>query len=151
GYMAWSILTTTGKLHTGYKDSESNKELVLRDPSSGSRLRIARSDIEEQHEVGTLMPDGLAAAMSSEQRRDLIRFLLERGKNDDSSMEMLLAHSHVAASFPYDRAPLHPEEWPNWQHAVNRDRVYDFYAKEAEYFRSLPHVPAMLPEFPGLD
>jgi azurin len=34
---------------------------------------------------------------------------------------------------------------------VNRDRVYDFYAKEAEYFLKKPNVPGLLPPFPGLD
>ena len=36
---------------------------------------MARADIEVRRDVGTLMPEGLAAAMSIEQRRDLVRFL----------------------------------------------------------------------------
>ena len=51
-------------------------------------------------------------------------------------------------TFAYDRAPLHPEDWPSWQHPVNRDRVYDFYAKEAEYFSKQPTVPPLLPAVP---
>ena len=47
--------------------------------------------------------------------------------------------------------PLQPELWPNWQQPVNRERIYDFYAKEAEYFRKQPPVPPLLPPFPGLD
>ena len=49
------------------------------------------------------------------------------------------------ASFTYDRAPLHPEDWPGWQAHVNRERLYDFYAKEAEYFGKQPSVPALAP------
>ena len=34
---------------------------------------------------------------------------------------------------------------------MNRDRIYDFYAKEADYFREQEVIPSLLPEFPGLD
>ena len=66
---------------------------------------------------------------------------------------MSLAHlaPHAPATFPFDRKPLQPELWPHWQDPVNRERVYDFYAKEAEYFRSQASVPMSLPQFPGLD
>src|SRR5262249_30017773 len=47
--------------------------------------------------------------------------------------------------------PLVPELRPSWQHPVNRDRVYDFYTKEADYFSRQPAVPPLLPPFPGLD
>jgi len=61
------------------------------------------------------------------------------------------AHIHAPAVFPVEGEPLHPEHWPNWQHAVNRDRLYDYYTKQAEYFRKQKPVPMLLPEFPGLD
>ena len=97
------------------------------------------------------MPEGLAASMTSDERRDLVRFLLDLGRPGQSAAGQLLAHSHTPATFSYDRAPLHPEDWPSWRHPVNRDRVYDFYAKEAEYFSKQPNVPALLPPYPGLD
>ena len=34
---------------------------------------------------------------------------------------------------------------------MNRERIYDYYAKEAEYFRKQSPVPLLLPPFPGLD
>ena len=52
--------------------------------------------------------------------------------------------------FTYDRAPIHPEESPNWQVPVNSDRLYDFYAKEAEHFLKHPDA-TFLPQYPGLD
>ena len=97
------------------------------------------------------MPEGLAEAMTPAQRRDLIRFLLDLGRSPDESADPLLGHGHAPAAFAYDRKPLRPEHWPHWEHPVNRDRVYDFYAKEAEHFRKRPTVPALLPPFPGLD
>src|SRR5262249_12666134 len=96
------------------------------------------------------MPDGLAEAMSPGQRQDLIRFLMELGLADGTAADRLMASTHQPASFPLDRAPLHPENWPSWQKSVNRDRLYDFYTKEAEHFRTRPGQ-ALLPEFPGLD
>src|SRR5258708_22790041 len=78
-YMAIAVVTTAGKILQGYKESETDKELVLREPGTKTTHRIAKREIEERREVGTLMPDGLAAPMSPEQRRDLIRFLLALG------------------------------------------------------------------------
>jgi hypothetical protein len=60
-------------------------------------------------------------------------------------------HSFSPAPFEFDRGPLMPEQWPNRSHPINRHRVYDFYTKEAEYFRRQPGRPSLLPEFPGLD
>ena len=150
GYRAISVATRDGKVHTGYKERENNNELVLKDPPTGNLIHLAKADIEEQTEIGTLMPDGLAEAMSAEQRRDLIRFLLELGTSGSTPPEKLLAHVTEAAKFVYNRAPLQPEYFPSWQAYVNRDRVYDFYVKEAEYFSKQPEQ-RLLPEFPGLD
>src|SRR5690606_7846520 len=61
------------------------------------------------------------------------------------------AHAHGPATFEYDRTPLEPEHWPNWQQFVNRDRIYDFYAKQADHFRRQRGRPAVLQEHPGLD
>jgi putative heme-binding domain-containing protein len=149
GYAATTVLCIDGRSITGYREREDDRMLVLRDPATGATTRLAKANIEERREIGTLMPDGLAAAMSSAQRRDVIRFLLEQGTAEGAGADALLTHRHVPATFAYERAPLHPELWPNWQHPVNRDRLYDFYAKEAEFFRQTP--ASLLPEFPGLD
>jgi azurin len=50
------------------------------------------------------------------------------------------------------KAPLEPRLWPDAGHFVNRDRVYDFYAKQADFFAGQSDVlDLILPEFPGLD
>ncbi|MBM4076365.1 MAG: heme-binding domain-containing protein, partial [Planctomycetes bacterium] len=96
------------------------------------------------------------ASMSRQQQIDLIRFLSELGKEGvltSSTMETLLKHAQFSgpARFPYDNRPLHPDRWPNAGHRINRDRIYDFYTKQAEYFRKQHPVPQLLMEFPGLD
>ena len=89
--------------------------------------------------------------MSLQERRDLIRFLMDLGKSGHAATSLAHLAPHAPATFPFDRKPLQPELWPHWQEPVNRERVYDFYAKEAEYFRSQSSVPMLLPQFPGLD
>lgn len=56
-----------------------------------------------------------------------------------------------AAEFKYEAAPLVPELWPNRSQPVNRERLYDFYLKQAQQFRQQTPAPELLPEFPGLD
>ena len=151
-YAAVVVATADGRMVQGYKQSETPTEIVLRDPSTGAHTRFARNDIEAVRVQGTLMPDGIAAALTSTQRRDLIRFLTELGNAPTPEMpDLRLTHGHAPAAFDYVRAPLHPEDWPNWQAHVNRDRLYDFYAKEADFFYKQSGTQLLLPEFPGLD
>ncbi len=49
------------------------------------------------------------------------------------------------------RAPLHPPDRPLHRHPVNRDRVYDFYAKQALHAMGRNSAPELLESFPGLD
>ena len=148
GYMAIAVATADGKVIQGYTLDETDERLALREAATGRRIEIARADIEEVREQGSLMPEGLAEAMTPPQRRDLIRFLLELGHSPDGSADPLLGHGHAPASFPYDRKPLRPEHWPHWEHPVNRERVYDFYAKEAEHFRKRCDRPPALAPLP---
>ncbi len=157
-YMVVSVLTEDGRQWQGYRllPQENEQEIVLRDPATNKITRIPREKVEWKTERGTLMPEGLTAAMSREQQLDLIRFLTSLGGKeslDQGLVDSILAHAHVhaPAEFPVDRKPLQPENWPHWQHHVNRDRIYDFYTKQAEFFRQQRPVPRLLAEFPGLD
>jgi putative heme-binding domain-containing protein len=151
GYSAITVATADGKIRQGYGQPEAGKDLVLRDPSTGEKVQIVKSDIESIRQDGTLMPDGLAAAMPPDDRRDLIRFLLDLGRPGGNAAGHLARHGQAAADFPYVRDPLYPEQWPSWRLPVNRERIYDFYAKEAEYFSKQASIPPLLPAFPGLD
>ena len=55
------------------------------------------------------------------------------------------------AKYIPERDPLEPANHPLWKAPVNRDRIYDFYAKEARDFAGVPEKPAAIPSFPGLD
>jgi putative heme-binding domain-containing protein len=148
-YVAWRFRTADGRTLQGYKRSETAEAIELFDPTTQRTESLAKAQIDEQQEAGTLMPDGLAAAMTDGQRRDLVRLLLELGHTTD--LENEVAAEGAPAEFAYDRAPLDKGAWLLWEHPVNRDRVYDFYRKEALFFRGKPNRPHLLPAFPGLD
>lgn len=159
-YAAHLVVTHDGHSHRGYVVRRDDKQLILRDPTRPKTAdkTFAISSIDFEQPIGTLMPDNLLAAMSRDQATDLFRFLIDVGTERgvpmaemNALLEHASVHSHGPATFPYDRKPLYPAEWPSWQANVNRDRLYDFYAKEADYFRTQPTTPPLLPAFPGLD
>ncbi|MGN6544797.1 MAG: DUF6797 domain-containing protein, partial [Aureliella sp.] len=155
-YHVFQALTADGQIVRGYKVSETDDELVLRDPSTAEETRLAKDDLEHIKSAPSVMPDGLSASLSHEQQVDLIAFLSDLGKYEQlrrEIVESVLEHAqpHEPASFAYGRRPLDPRAWPDWQENVNRDRLYDFYAKEAIAFQQRLEFEPLLPEFPGLD
>ncbi len=144
-FKAVAVVDVNGRTLQGVVKQETTAELVLTD-AAGKTHRVPKADIETRREVGSLMPAGLTAGLTPEQRRDLVRYLLDLGK-----AEGLEALSHEPAKFDYPRAPLRPEDWSNRAHPVNRDRVYDFYTREALHFRGRRPLPLLLPEWPGID
>ena len=108
GFTAFTIATADGKVRQGYKLGEIADRLEFRDPTSGERFQIAKTDIDVLRADGSLMPEGLAEAMSKDDRRDLVRFLLELGRPGGYSATTIMRHSHTLAEFPYDRRPFFP-------------------------------------------
>ncbi len=155
-FKAIAVLTVDGDVIRGYRNRETDDLLEIRDTTNGELRQIAQDDIEDVQEVGTLMPDGLLANFSVQDKADLIAFVADLGKHQKLSLEasqslLSHAHGHHPATFEMSRAPLQPEKWPSWQAHVNRDRIYDFYAKQARHFRDVHPRPSLLAEFPGLD
>ena len=155
-YKAIAVLNLDGRVVRGYKVNEDDSTLVLRDSATGKTISIKQTDIEAIKPVGSLMPVGLLATMSLQDKHDLISFLADLGKHEKVSLagiDALLSHSHGhhPESFTMSREPLEPERWPSWQANVNRDRLYDFYRKQARHFRNVTPRPKLLAEFPGLD
>ena len=164
-FKAHLLVTDEGQSHRGYIVRESKTEIVLRDPTKPAaeqQLTIPADAIDFRREVGTLMPDNLVASLNRGQLTDVLRLLIHQGKPNglstsqiDSVLHHTMAHMSGPASFSYEKKPLHPEHWPSWQHHVNRDRIYDFYGKQADHFRNLAAngkpVPPALIGYPGLD
>ncbi|QDT05036.1 Azurin precursor [Rubripirellula lacrimiformis] len=159
-HITWKILTTDGNIVTGFKHSSDDQAVVIRDTATNNLVTVVTDDIEQEMAGGSVMPDGLTAAMSPEQQLDLIRFMSELGRDGEPLSESIQqviqraqmhGHSHGPADFPLSNPPLRPANWQHATHTVNRDRAYDFYTKQAEYFRQQPHPPTLINAFPGLD
>ena len=163
-YEAHAILTIDGKALSGYVKPHGDDAIELHDPSrdADQQLIIPLRDIEAMRKTGTLMPENLLATYTYQQLFDLIRFVTELGTPQglplaeiEPVLQHALAHSHGPALFEITPEPLDKEANPYWQAEVNRDRFYDFYAKEAEHFRGKmlvgEQVPPVLMAFPGLD
>ena len=151
-----TVITADGASRRGYREREDDASLVLRDPASGARETVAKADIDIVEESGSMMPDGLMQSLHPRDRRDLVRFLADLGRHADLpaatvAAVVAAAHPTTPAAFEPDRAPLIPEAFPDWQLPVNRDRQFDFYAKEARWFRAICPTPPLLPQYPGLD
>jgi azurin/sugar phosphate isomerase/epimerase len=56
-----------------------------------------------------------------------------------------------AAEFKPDLPPLDKAQNSHWQEFVNRERVFDFYGKQALYFMKQKPLPELIPAFPGMD
>lgn len=55
------------------------------------------------------------------------------------------------APFKSNLKPLRPQDTQHWQEFVNRERVFDYYAKQALQFMKQKPLPELIPAFPGLD
>lgn len=55
------------------------------------------------------------------------------------------------AAFVPERAPLRPEMDPHGGHPVNRDRIFDFYAKQGIALANVTPKPVLISSYPGLD
>ncbi|MCA9262730.1 MAG: hypothetical protein KDA60_02730 [Planctomycetales bacterium] len=153
-FMQWTIVKADGSAVQGYRLTESADAITLRDPSTQVSHTIPRDEVDEEIETGTLMPDGLLAAMPIERQLDLIRLLTQLGRDPSLALDTFqatLTHAHKPVPFPVERRPLSEIASPYWQLPVNRDRIYDWYRKQAAHFQHQTHVPRLLAAFPGLD
>ncbi|MFM7205988.1 MAG: DUF6797 domain-containing protein [Planctomycetaceae bacterium] len=145
-----------GTSRRGVVDAEHEGTLRLRDPQTGEVEALPCSRIESRTDGGSSMPTEVIATLTEDERADLVRFLADLGRHEDLSAATaadLLAASHPPAplAFTPARRPLDPAAFADWQQPINRDRVYDFYAKEARHVRDLCPRPRLLPAYPGLD
>lgn len=62
-----------------------------------------------------------------------------------------VVESPAPVAFEPERAPLQPTSWPGWDAAVNRDRIFDYYAKQAQQFKKVKPTPELIASYPGLD
>jgi hypothetical protein len=78
-YHSLVVVTDDGKVHTGIKVGQNDKDLVLRG-ADDKTFAIPLASIEEQANGGSLMPEGLTETLTRNEVLDLVRFLSELGK-----------------------------------------------------------------------
>lgn len=154
------LTTSDGELISGYEKSELSTATVLaiQDPATRKLIQVDRTMIEEQANGLSLMPTGLVSSLSDQELADLVRFLVDLGKAESLDLPAIeaavrSANTHEPVSFPLTTKPLDPLNNPAWTESINRDRIYDFYTKQAIHFTSSPEArkATMLTAFPGLD
>ena len=154
-YQAYKIQTEDSQVLTGYVESPNASPLVFIDPATRTKQAIPRDAIEQMAPSGSLMPTGLFESLPLGQQADLLAFLMGLGNDpvDLSSLEaqIRLASTHEPAKFQWTNPPLVPEHYPNHTELVNRDRVYDWYTKQALHFAAMKNRPSWVEPFPGLD
>jgi putative heme-binding domain-containing protein len=80
GFMLTQITTKDGRTLQGYVADESADSVTLKDVAGHPGAPIAKADIASRGDSGTLMPEGLTAWLSEQQRLDLLRYLFGLGK-----------------------------------------------------------------------
>ena len=80
GFLLTQISTKDGMNHQGYKASETQDAITLKDLTGNPGAPILKSAIVARSDAGTLMPDGLTAGWSEQQHLDLFRYLFDLGK-----------------------------------------------------------------------
>ncbi|MFM7040988.1 MAG: DUF6797 domain-containing protein, partial [Planctomycetaceae bacterium] len=144
-HRALAVVDAAGRVIQGVVREDSADRLLLVD-ASGAVQAIEVAEIDERRDIGSLMPKGLLAGMSPVQRRDLVRYLIELGRTP--GLEQV---AHGPEPFAPPHAPLRPEAWPHAGHFVNRERVYEWYTRQALHFRGRDPLPVIVPEWPGID
>ena len=152
GYAAYTVATTDGKIRQGYKLAETPTEIVFRDPASARSV----PDRQERHRGD---PPGRDADARRADGRDVAGRAPRPGPVPARPRAGPAAPRPTPCAGIRTRRPssptIAPRSTPNSGRTgnipVNRDRIYEFYAKEAAYFSKQPSVPALLPPFPGLD
>ncbi len=75
GYKTWTIVTDSGRVHSGLITRETTDSLMLR-KSDLSEVRISRGSIEELREATTsVMPEGLYHRLTNQDLSDLLEYL----------------------------------------------------------------------------
>jgi putative heme-binding domain-containing protein len=103
-YHSLNVATKDGRLVSGIPIRQSDKELVLRD-AEDKEVSILVKNIELREQGGSLMPEGLADALTRAELVDLIRFLSELGKvGPNASSKARLVRRWQVLSNPIDDA-----------------------------------------------
>jgi putative heme-binding domain-containing protein len=155
-YKPYKIRLADGAVWSGYVHGELDASILqFIDPATRESKTLDRADVEQIVATASLMPAGLIESLTLQDQADLLRFLVDvgRGKLDMAKVEARVksASTHEPTRFAWTTGPVDPTARPNHREPVNRDRIYDFYTKQAIHFSGLEPRPTWIEEYPGLD
>ena len=75
GYQATTVTTKDGRILTGFADGQRGGLIRIRDIVSGNITTIRAAEVKSQNKTGSMMPQGLTAALTQQELRDLIKYL----------------------------------------------------------------------------
>ena len=79
-YEAATVTMKDGTVVTGFKQTETADAIGIRDMTTGVVRSIPRTETQKIQTGGTVMPDGLVAALNEQQLAHLIKYLSGLGK-----------------------------------------------------------------------
>ena len=151
-FKARAVTTVKGRIIQGYLVAETKDQITLKEATTQTNVVIPKGDIEESRDIGSLMPIGLFESMSETERADMVAFLLSLGGDQFQSAWMAhAAHGLAVVKTPVAPGPIDPADWPNATAFANRERLYDFYQKQALQVLALNPRPGAVQAYPGLD
>jgi putative heme-binding domain-containing protein len=80
GYEAATVTLKDGNVVRGFKQTDTDSEVSVRDMNTGEIRTIKRADAARIEVGGTVMPEGLTASLTEQQIGDLIRYLSTLGQ-----------------------------------------------------------------------
>ena len=94
---------------------------------------------------------GVVKQSSDDAPRERLASTLGLWNFDDLPDAPPLVKAPDPAPFTPGRPPLDKADFRHWEAFVNRERVFDFYGKQALHFMEEKPLPALIPAFPGMD
>lgn len=91
GFEQFIVQDLDGITITGFRVSENDKSLVLREPSAGKEIKIAKDDLDWMRQSKlSIMPEGLVNQLKDRKAfLDLVRFLIEINKGGEARLKEL--------------------------------------------------------------
>ncbi len=80
GYEAATVTLKDGTVVTGFKQTETDESVAIKDLATGEVKTLPRGEIHDLQSGGTVMPDGLTAGMDERQLAHLVRYLMGLGE-----------------------------------------------------------------------
>ena len=80
GFASLSLSLRDGEELTGRIVGEDNEHLVIHDTLTRQDIRVRKDRIADRHDIGSVMPPGLADTLTRAEFRDLVRYLMSLGR-----------------------------------------------------------------------